>query len=199
MIEKNCVRDAMGARICSEISSPLGALSNFIELLETSDVRGRLELKELSLGFDSLKAKLLYMRIAYGFAEKDLAYSVAQIEGIVRGALEGRRLAITLDGEGIADRPEARLVCLAIQCFKFSIPFGGSIKGFRKTDGRWTFLVIGDNDRLIGTRWLSGRNTISPSVTSPDEVEFEIFSELIDASGRNLEVELSDGRMRASF
>ena len=73
MIEKCCVRDAMGARICSEISSPLGALSNYIELLETSDFQTKPGVKELSLGFDGLKAKLMYMRIAYGYAEEDLA------------------------------------------------------------------------------------------------------------------------------
>ena len=117
----------LGSRICHDLISPLGAISNGVELLELS---GLSDVPELALIADSIaaaNARIRFFRIAFGVASAEQQVTRTEIEEILAGLTNGSRMQIDWRSEAGVPRAQARLVFLLILCFESALPRGGTI------------------------------------------------------------------------
>lgn len=116
----------IGSRICHDLISPVGAISNGLELLSLS---GAPEGPEMALISDSAahaNARIRFFRVAFGLASAQQSMSAREITGILKDAYTG---AVTVDWqiEGSVPRPFAQAAFLALMCAEQAVPYGGAV------------------------------------------------------------------------
>ena len=137
----------IGSRICHDLISPLGAVSNGVELmsLTTSDS------EELSLIGDSItsaNARIRLFRIAFGSAVEGQYLSRREIEAILAETFSAGKLDVNWAADEDPLRAEAKLALLLLMCVESAMPWGGTVRLSR--DGtRWKLLARADR-RLHG-------------------------------------------------
>ena len=119
--------DLLGSRICHDLISPIGAISNGVELISMS---GDLSGPEMSLIADSVRsanARIRFYRIAYGLASADQRVGRAEAVEILAELFRGGRLHVNWQPEGDLPRALTKLIFLLLQCFESAMPRGGAV------------------------------------------------------------------------
>lgn len=120
----------VGARLCHDLISPLGAIRNGLELLQMSAPGGE-QLPEIELISESLEtalAKLRYYRLAFGPADPRSRQSFGEAVQATDAMFAGR-FTVAWETRGLdMPRPTARLIYLAILCLEKSLPMGGLVR-----------------------------------------------------------------------
>ena len=92
--KKSDITAEIGSRICHDLISPIGAISNGIELLELS---GAAQSPEMLLIADSVRtanAKLRFMRIAFGDATGANSAGASEINDILSHNFADNRFSV---------------------------------------------------------------------------------------------------------
>lgn len=137
----------IASRICHDLISPIGAITNGLELLALS---GRAASPEMELIEDSVvqaTARIKFFRLAFGPTNAS-PQSFTEVDELLRGFENGGRIKITMDSQGEVARERLRLILLALLCLERAMPTGGEIT-IRREDATW--LVEGQADRLQTT------------------------------------------------
>lgn len=120
----------VGARLCHDLISPLGAIRNGLELLQMSAPEAE-QPPEVGLISDSLEtalAKLRYYRLAFGPADPRSRQSFGEAVQATDAMFSGR-FTVAWETRGLdMPRPVARLIYLAILCLEKSLPMGGLVR-----------------------------------------------------------------------
>jgi len=119
----------LGARICHDLISPVGAIGNGIELLALS---GNLDGPERDLVSDSTanaNARLQLFRLVFGRidATSELAYTAPQISALLSAYFKDSDLEIDWQSESILNRPLIQSILLTILCLETVIGRSGKI------------------------------------------------------------------------
>lgn len=120
----------LGARLCHDLISPLGAIRNGLELLEMSAPEGEApaELQLISDSLETALARLRYFRLAFGPADARSRQPFAEAIQATDAMFAGR-FTVTWETRGLDMlRPVARLIYLAILCLEKSLPVGGCVR-----------------------------------------------------------------------
>lgn len=134
----------IGSRICHDLISPIGAITNGLELLELS---GGAQGPELDLIADSVGnagARIRFFRIAYGTAGNQ-QIGRPEIVSVLNDIERGGRLRIQWAPLDAQSRTQVRLAFLALQCCETAMPYGGQVR-ITSEDELWT--VTGEADKL---------------------------------------------------
>jgi len=188
----------IGSRICHDLTNPIGAITNGLELLELS--RGAMG-DEVGLIADSVGnagARIRFFRVAYGAAGEQMM-SASEIEDILVG-IYSRHARHTVDwtvAEGCT-RVEARMVFLAIQCCETALPLGGHISVERE-DGIWRLVATGRRIAADSTLWYGLTQADPTSDITPAQVQFALLPVYGDELGLRVGVTISDDLVELRF
>lgn len=119
----------VGARLCHDLISPLGAIGNGVELLQLTPKFAALtaspEMQLIIESVESVQARINWFRVAFGHAAADQRLGAGAMVELMAGADRQGRIRISYDAEGDLSRRDARLILLAVMCFETAMPWGG--------------------------------------------------------------------------
>ena len=187
----------IGSRICHDLTSPLGAIANGLELLELSGQTGSPEMALIAQSVTHAKARVQFLRVAFGAAGAGHRMGGSELAGIVTDHVRGGRVQIDWPAGAEVPRPEAKLAFLVLMCLETALPFGGQIAVVRD-GGRWHFEAEAERMRDQAELWsaLSGR-TPMPDL-APPKVQFPLAAHMAAQLGRRIQVEQGAGRLLVS-
>ncbi|PCH67469.1 MAG: histidine phosphotransferase [Rhodobacteraceae bacterium] len=173
----------IGSRICHDLISPIGAITNGLELL---DLTGGVQGPEMDLIADSVGnagARIRFFRIAYGAAGEQIM-GRPEVVSVLEDLNRGGRLSVAwgpLEGQS---RGEVRLAFLALQCVETALPFGGEVR-IMVEGGTWTVTGKAQKMNVDQGLWdgLSGNGTTE---ITPALVQFALLPAAAADLGRKV-------------
>ena len=188
----------IGSRICHDLNNPLGAIGNGLELMELSGHKASPELALIAQSVAHAKARVQYLRLAFGAASPGQQVAAAEVAGIVAAHFEAGRSTLHWPALGRLERAEAKLALLALMCLESALPFGGALTVTR-TDGRWQMLAEAERLRDLTPLWdgVAGRAPL-PEI-GPPQVQFLLLPEAAARLDRALTVLAEPTRITLTF
>lgn len=188
----------IGSRICHDLISPIGAITNGLELL---DMTGAVQGPEMDLIADSVGnagARIRFFRVAYG-AAGDQMMGRPEVVSVLEDLNRGGRLKVQWAPLEPQPRTEVRLAFLALQCLETAMPYGGNVQVISDA-GAWSLSGLANKlnvDQALW-RWLDGSADSEPKIT-PALVQFALFPAVADELGRVARVEHDEFRITLRF
>lgn len=176
----------IGARICHDLGSPLGAIANGLELLSMTGLGDLPEATLIRESVDAASARLRFFRVAFGMADPEGRLSRSEIATLLDEIYAGGRLMVLWHVPGDMDRRDARMAFLALMCMEAALPRGGMVEVRRPPESdRWELTGSGSTIRLDPPGWplIEGCGV---EATGPDMVQFLLLAEAAAAEGRAL-------------
>ncbi len=188
----------VGSRICHDLTSPLGAIGNGLELLEMSGSCGGPELALIRESVESANARIRFFRVAYGRSDGGQALAQQEITAIVTGMTKGSRISIDWAPDGAQARREVRLAFLLIQCLETALPYGGEIR-VERIRGTWHLTGRGEKMKIEPPVWellITGGEGVD---VTPAQVQFLMVAESARRMGRRVQTRLGEKEIGLSF
>ena len=187
----------IGSRICHDLISPVGAITNGIELLEMT---GGMEGPELELISDSVHnagARIRFFRIAFGMAS-DQMLGRLEVTSVLKDVSRGARLQYDWQPEGAHPRAMVRMEFLALQCCETFMPYGGTVR-VAYSDDQWTITGEADKLNIDPMLWSLLSGVTSSTTITPAQVQFMLLPAAAQAEGRRIEASHDGGSMALRF
>jgi histidine phosphotransferase ChpT len=175
----------IGSRICHDLISPIGAITNGLELL---DLTGGVQGPEMDLIADSVGnagARIRFFRIAYGAAGEQMM-GRPEVVSVLEDLNRGGRLNVAWGPLEAQSRGEVRLAFLALQCVETALPYGGDVR-IMVEDGTWTATGKAKKLNVDQGLWdsLSGKGTTE---ITPALVQFALLPAAAADLGRKVQM-----------
>ncbi|AAV95258.1 histidine phosphotransferase [Ruegeria pomeroyi] len=187
----------IGSRICHDLISPIGAITNGLELL---DMTGSVEGPEMELIADSVGnagARIRFFRIAYG-ASSDQMLGRAELVGLLDDLNRSARAKADWAPTEPVTRAEVRMAFLALQCCETALPFGGSVRMDQQGD-RWIVTAEAEKLSVDPALWEGLSNPAALKQVTPAQVQFALLPAVAEDAGRRVTVETSDRQLVIRF
>lgn len=186
----------LASRICHDLTSPLGAIANGVELLILSGADRSPEMDLISQSVDSANARIRFFRLAYGMAGPQ-PVGRAEVIRTLAALAQGGRHSYDWSVEGDHPRAEVKAVFLLLQCLESSLPMGGRLRVTRE-GGTWIVTAEGPRLRTDLPAW-SAFNLQSEPLQGSAHVQFTLLSGLLVCLGRPLLLSEISDRIVARF
>lgn len=124
MLLEDDLPSLIGSRICHDLTSPLGAIGNGLELLMLEGA----ESPELSLLLDSVtaaNARIRFLRMAFGMNRSRHIMPCAEVNSLLKDWSGLGRMTIDWPKELDLPRNEVRQIFLMFLCCETALPYGG--------------------------------------------------------------------------
>ncbi len=187
----------IGSRICHDLISPIGAITNGLELL---DMAGNVQGPELDLISDSVGnagARIRFFRVAFG-AAGDQLLGRPEVVSILDDLNRGGRLNMQWGPLDAQPRSLTRLAFLALQCLETATPYGGNAQVFCDRD-EWTVTANATKLIIDEPLWASLSDPQSQVGITPAQVQFALLPVVAAESGRTLKIEFTDTQISIQF
>ncbi|MHA3977249.1 histidine phosphotransferase family protein [Halovulum sp. GXIMD14794] len=162
----------VSTRICHDLISPIGAISNGVELLGETAGAASPELGLIGDSVNSAAARLRFFRLAFGAAQPGTRVALTDLRAGVESLLGGGRSRIVIDAlDAQIPRQTAKLLLLALLCQEMALPLGGDSQvnltptGFR-IDTRASRM------RDLAPLWAIAERAKPAEHVAPGEVQF---------------------------
>lgn len=187
----------IGSRICHDLISPIGAITNGLELL---DMAGGMQGPELDLISDSVGnagARIRFFRIAYG-ASGEQMLGHAEVTSVLTDVSRGGRLQMRWKPLEPQSRACVRLAFLAIQCLETAMPYGGDVSVTVKDD-RWRVTGTSEKMNIDPPLWAGLSAPDALARVTPAQVQFALMPTVAEDLGRPVSTEQADGQIAICF
>ena len=181
----------IGSRICHDLISPIGAITNGLELMQMSGSALTPEMALITESVENANARIRFFRVAYGMAAPHQIMSRAEIVGILKAVAQGARVSFHWGPLEDMPRTEVRLAFLALQCLETAMPYGGHITVSHEA-GIWALAGAADKLRQTPQLWAALENPAPAQDIGPAEVQFAFLPPLIAEAGRTLTLRVSE-------
>lgn len=199
MTDKPDLNALLGSRICHDLISPIGAISNGVELLMMDSGGHRPELALISDSVSHANARIRFFRMAFGAAgTTDQQTSRSDCVDTLTDLTRGSRLSFSWDSGTTVSRREAKIVFLIFMCLESALPYGGQID-IDRGETRWTVRATGDRRKIDAQLWEMLSNPAVRPDLAPSTVHFALLRDEVDRQHRRLTVEIRDDQIRLSF
>ncbi len=180
----------IGARICHDLISPVGAIANGLELLSLSGAPDGPEMSLVSQSALSANARIRFFRIAFGLSADGQSVSSGEMTSVL-GDVYCEKCSVDWQIDGPLPRRVAQAVFLALLCAEQAVPFGGVLT------------VSGSADAIrveaTGTR-VAARPEHWAILDTPEvlrgvpatQVQFAMLPVVVSGLGRRMNYTLSD-------
>lgn len=173
-MERPDIAGLVGARICHDLISPIGAIGNGVELLGLTGSAPGPEMQLIADSAAGAQARVQLFRVAFGRSETGQDVGADTARGILRGAEEGTKIRHDWRIDRPAPRGEVRCAFLAILCLHTALPRGGSITVGR-TDDTWRIAGAGPVVQLDPDLAALLGGTEPPRTLAPAHVQFALL------------------------
>lgn len=191
----------IASRICHDLISPVGAISNGLELMSLGGGGEGPELSLVTESCENASARIRFFRIAFGAASDNALVSRREVISVLDNLSAVGRVTYDWAPGGDLPRREVQLALLALQCVETALPRGGAIQ-LEFQPGSWT--VTGLSERIAPDPALWAQmdriarapdpGAEDPSVP-PNQVQFLLLPILARELGRRPVMEQSTGQM----
>lgn len=188
----------LGSRICHDLISPIGAISNGVELLTMSGAGSMPEIDLIAQSVENANARIGFFRVAFGVASARQRLGVAEMRQILDDLTRGSRMQILWDVNGEAPRPEVQLAFLLINCLESAMPIGGTITVSRDRD-TWHLTAQADRLRIVPDMWDALSHPEAGHGASAAEVQFLLAPLVARDIGRSILIDLEETEARIRF
>jgi len=188
----------VGSRICHDLISPLGAISNGVELLSMTGALAGPEMALISESVENANARIRFFRIAFGAAGPDQEIGRTEILSVLNDVTRGGRLRIDWRPHDVCARQDVKLAFLLIQCLESAMPYGGKIE-VSEDDDHWTLTGSAEKMKIVPETWAVLADVSGALSVSASEVHFGLVPELLQRTGKVLETVLAETRIEISF
>jgi histidine phosphotransferase ChpT len=196
MTDQTDLAALLGSRICHDLISPIGAISNGVELLMMEGGTPSPELALIAQSVAAAKARIGFFRIAFGLSGGDQRLGPAELSKILGESSHGSRVKIDWAVRDSCTRGEAKLAFLAILCCESALAFGGRVS-MSQTDSKWQVTANAERLRIEPDLWDSLSKPV-PNL-SPAQAHFALFSREISKQKRRLLTEITATELRLSY
>ena len=190
--------ELVGSRICHDLISPIGAISNGVELLSMGGTLDGPEMGLIAESAENANARIRFFRIAFGSAQADQAIGRNEISSILRDLSPGNRMVIDWEPENDLPRADVKTAFLLLQCFESAMPRGGHV-AVQELAGNWAISGLSEALRIVPELWQRLTDPLANGPLEPATVHFALAGLCAAQNGRDLAVEISPDRVRVRF
>jgi histidine phosphotransferase ChpT len=151
--DEQCLAELVGSRLCHDLSNPLGAVGNGVELLQLT---GSADGPELALIDDAVRdalARVRFFRLAFGHAGPDHMTSAREARTALADLYRQSRIVPEWRPRNDLPRRQVKLAFLMILCAESALPMGGAVGLDTVGAGRWTLEAHADRIALDDELW----------------------------------------------
>jgi histidine phosphotransferase ChpT len=188
----------VGSRICHDLTSPLGAIGNGMELLALAGMARGPEMQLIAESVAAAQARIRVFRLAFGATGPGQHLAGVEIASILAGASAGGRITYLWQGPDQVPRADAKLAFLAALCVETALPRGGTIT-LAKTANGWRVTGSGPMVRLEPALAQGLSRGESPGIVAPAHVQFALLPAEARDQGRGITGEIAAGSLTVSF
>ena len=181
----------IGSRICHDLISPIGAITNGLELMQMSGAALTPEVALISDSVENANARIRFFRVAYGMASAQQTMGRAEVVSILKAVAQGARVSFHWGPLEDIPRSEVRLAFLALQCFETAMPYGGRITLSREGE-LWAISGTADKLRHAPALWAALEGDGDAIEVSPSEVQFALLPVLLEEAGRRISLRMTE-------
>jgi len=177
----------LGSRICHDLTSPIGAIGNGIELLELNGEVNSPELELVSRSMAAARARLRLVRLTFGSAVPGQMVGAAEIVQTCADLEAVSRLEVEWEVRAEAERCAVKLALLLLQCLESAMPYGGKAH-VATLNGAWKIEAKAPRKKDLPELWEAlERLEVATDITAP-LVHFALAAQTARALGRTLSV-----------
>ena len=163
----------ISTRICHDLISPIGAISNGLELLEMANTPHSSELDLITQSVINANAKIRYLRIAFG----DASANPKETREILTEYYSNPRLKLVWAITEPLEQTTLKLLFLLLLCAEKITPLGGSVHVSQTTSD--IELLIKGQDLCIDDFWDFSANRFQPQ-NGPSNIQFNLAQSHLD-------------------
>jgi histidine phosphotransferase ChpT len=189
--------DLVGSRICHDLISPIGAISNGLELLGLTGAAQGPEMDLIADSAGNAGARIRFFRIAYGAAGEQIM-GRPEVVSVLDAIGRDSRVAVTWGPVDPVSRADVRLVFLALQCFETAMPQGGTVEVARDPDG-WTLTGKADALNVDQPLWAGLSGDQDHGAITPALVQFALLPKIASDNGRKISMDRNQGALTLRF
>lgn len=188
----------IASRICHDIISPIGAISNGLELVALTGNANTPEMELIEQSVAGANARVRFYRVALGLASHEQKLGPSEIKNILAGYYADTRFTCAWRVSDDVPRDEVQALLLALLCVGSGLPLGGELVVQRDGDV-WEVSGTGKQSRTPEALWavLSGRGDVSG--LQPSEVQFAMLPRCTQALERVLTHQVSETGAQIRF
>ncbi len=198
MTEKPDLTALIGSRICHDLISPIGAISNGLELLMMDGAQSGPEMVLISESVANANARIRFFRVAFGLAQPDQRIGRAEVLSILADLTQGGRVQIAWQSGTDLARGEVKIAFLLIQCLENSMAYGGQIS-VTADNGKWSITGQASKLKVNMDLWSVLANPASAVEITPAVVQFPLVADEVLRRGFRLRTTLKDTEIALEF
>ncbi len=181
----------IGSRICHDLISPVGAISNGLELMGLSGVPNGPEMTLVADSAAHANARLRFFRVAFGLSSDAQNIGAREIRGILEDVYTAK-ISCDWHIDEALPRRVVQAAFLALLCGEQAAPFGGAMT-IRSVDDDLLLTVTGDRlaPQADHWAWLTGARHGDLDDLPAAQVQFALLPELLEDLERQAAVSLS--------
>lgn len=169
----------LASRICHDLISPIGAISNGMELLLMSGLPPSPELSLIEESIANANARVRLFRLAFGVASGGQRMARGDIVKLLGDCYGAGRIQVIWEPTSDVSRIEAKIALLAVLCLEVALPAGGKIV-LRCDRGQWQMQAYGSKIRFDPLAWnLLIKRTADPTDMQPAHVQFLLLRDAL--------------------
>ncbi|HEY9039767.1 MAG TPA: histidine phosphotransferase family protein [Roseovarius sp.] len=181
----------IGSRICHDLISPVGAISNGLELMGLSGAPNGPEMALVADSAAHANARLRFFRVAFGLSSDAQNMGAREIRSILGDVYTGK-VSCDWQIDEALPRRVVQAAFLALLCGEQAAPFGGTLT-LSGADDALTLTVTGDRlaPHAEHWAWLTGAQPGNLDDLPAAQVQFALLPDLLDDLGRQAAVSLA--------
>jgi histidine phosphotransferase ChpT len=198
--DRQSLADLIGSRLCHDLSNPLGAIGNGVELL---DLTGSAKGPEMDLIRDAVGdalARVRFFRLAFGHAGPDHMTSAREARTTLEALYAGGRIAATWKPLDDMPRRQVKLAYLMMLCAETALPMGGDVTLSMEPGGQWSLTASAERITVEDGLWSIlrfGPGTVGRELR-PADVQFLALHELAEGMSRTINYVHDETNLRLS-
>ncbi|CUJ95488.1 hypothetical protein RUE5091_01544 [Ruegeria denitrificans] len=189
--------ELIGSRICHDLISPIGAITNGLELLEIVGLVQGPEMELISGSVGSAGARIRFFRVAFGSAS-DQPLGRAEVSELLKDVERAGRVRVNWHLTEAVPRNQVKLAFLSLMCCESAMPFGGEVT-IDHRGNEWTVTGSADKLNVDNDLWKNLPKGRFASKVTPAQVQFAVLPETAASMGRRVAAETTSTRVVIRF
>ncbi|TMV08580.1 histidine phosphotransferase [Ruegeria sediminis] len=187
----------IGSRICHDLISPIGAITNGLELLDMVGAVQGPEMELISGSVGNAGARIRFFRIAFG-SSGEARLGRTEIAKILDDLGRASRIKAHWAPQEPKPRTEVKLAFLALLCCETAMPLGGTVE-VACDGGQWTVAGMADKMNIESDLWHGLNARTTRARITPALVQFALLPAIAAEAGRRVRAETSSTRVVIRF